>query len=353
MPPYTVLLSRTTYQKASAYLARLRAGQPAGNYLQAELQAKGLDTIHVDDLLELLLRTKRPQIFAESAVCGDGSDWTLEELSILGDTSIAVPVTVFDNGAHQDPQVHPTPFTATLLFTPGALLRNGMGATPADWDEVVRAGDIDPGGYFRLYERRLLPPLHYANHQARQRNQTAFVTIPGLGCGQFAGEFRGRLGEHLKEALARILEVHGATLPHIRAVYYDPYSECRNERRTVGGIQFLVRPLTQGNQGKSQLCLPSQYAETGDDFEDCQLFSFVAWDHVSWPGNDFYGGARATDDGVKAAATNAMAVLTGFEGTYNPQTNQYDPPAGYATWGAVVLANQLQLSLEGNLRVYP
>jgi len=42
------------------------------------------------------------------------------------------------------------------------------------------------------------------------------------------------------------------------------------------------------------------------------------WDHVSWPGNDFYGGSRSTDDGVKAAATDSMAALTGVEGRYAP-----------------------------------
>lgn len=52
-----------------------------------------------------------------------------------------------------------------------------------------------------------------------------------------------------------------------------------------------------GDAGKPQLCPPQRYAEHGDDFSHCQRFSVVAWDHVSWPGNDFYGGARATDDG--------------------------------------------------------
>ena len=56
----------------------------------------------------------------------------------------------------------------------------------------------------------------------------------------------------------------------------------------------------------------------GDDFSGCILFSIVAWDHVSWPGNDYFGGSRSTDDGVKAAATDSMAVLTGIEGHYDP-----------------------------------
>ena len=94
---------------------------------------------------------------------------------------------------------------------------------------------------------------------------------------------------------------------------------------------------------KSQLCPPSDYAEDGDDFSDCILFSVVAWDHVSWPGNDYFGGSRCTDDGVKAAATDSMAVLTGIEGHYDPHRGAYLPPAPYRTWDEVVRQNGLRL----------
>jgi len=68
----------------------------------------------------------------------------------------------------------------------------------------------------------------------------------------------------------------------------------------------------------------------------CALCSIVAWDHVSWPGNEFSDSSRATDDGVKAAATNSMAVLTGVEGKYDPALVKYTPPRPYSNWAAVV-----------------
>ncbi len=99
----------------------------------------------------------------------------------------------------------------------------------------------------------------------------------------------------------------------------------------------MVRPLTvPGNQRKSQLCRPVAYSERGDDFSDCALYSIVAWDHVSWPGNDFFLGSRATDDGVKSAATNSMSALTGVEGEYDPAHGKYQPPKCYRNWYAVV-----------------
>jgi hypothetical protein len=349
---YRVVIHEKSVSKAKAYLRELRHGARPGGRLLARLANENLDKLSVEAFLEALVNTKPPMIFAESAVVGDGSDWNRHELSILGDIGFAVPVTVFDDGRHASPVVHEEPFAAHLLFSPGALLRSSSG-TPCDWDEVVSGDAIDSEGYFRLYERRLLPLLKYADRIAEQNGRKAFVTIPGMGCGQFAGRFQGRLGNELKQTLYRLLEKHGEVLPNIKAVYFDPYGECRNERRLIKGIDVLVRPLLQGNQAKPQLCRPSHYEEAGDDYAECLLFSFVAWDHVSWPGNDFYGGARATDDGVKAAATDSMQTMTGFAGGYDCRTHCFLPPSGYSTWEDVVRRNRLTLRVQGQLERYP
>ncbi|PWU23408.1 MAG: hypothetical protein C5B48_08615, partial [Candidatus Rokuibacteriota bacterium] len=211
------------------------------------------------------------------------------------------------------------------------------GHTPADWKETTAAdGQISAEGYYSLYRRRLLPVFRYINdHAARPRS--AFVTVPGLGCGQFAGPFRGQLGTRLQAVLERLLIEYGTSLPNLGALYFDPYSECHNARREIHGISYMVRPLSvPANQGKPQLCRPVTYAEPGDDFSNCALYSVVAWDHVSWPGNDFFTGSRATDDGVKAAATSSMAVLTGVEGEYDPAGGKYQPPQPYRNWNEVV-----------------
>lgn len=331
------------------YLASLQAGsRVAGKRLRANLADFELATLTETEFLDALLNTKTPQIFAESAVAGDGSDWNLTELGILGDISIAVPVTIFDSGHHTSPVPHAKPFPGTLVFTPGALLRNDRGQSPADWAEVTFTDDqLNREGYYNLYERRLLPVLQYVNASAAAAGKHALLTIPGLGCGQFAGPFAGQLGTELQTVLERFLTQHGGSFPHISAVYYDPFNECPNIRQEIHNLSLMVRPLLQGNVGKSQLCSPSSYAEDGDDFSDCILFSIVAWDHVSWPGNDYFGGNRCTDDGVKAAATNSMAILTGFEGHYDPHRGAYLPPGPYRTWNDVVQQNGLRLSSAG------
>jgi len=350
--PYQILIHKDTYQKAYKYLTDLATNKvEPGRYFSSHLDDRYLTTI---EFLEKLINTKRPQIFAESAIVGDGSDWNLTELSLLGDIAIAVPVTVYDNGRHHHPDIHDEPFEATLLYVPGALLRNGRSYTPADWDEVVIDGQIDAEAFYQLYERRLLPSFLYANETAVSHNKQAFITIPGLGCGQFAGKFQGQLGEELKDMLAIFLKKHHSQFPNINTIYYDPYQECDNERLEFGHLSLMVRPLTKGNQNKPQLCQPITYEEDGDDFSNCVLFSFVAWDHVSWPGNDFYIGSRATDDGVKAAATNSMAAMTGAEGMYSTRTYQYQPPWGYKNWNDVIQKHQIQLNLgQDNLYISP
>lgn len=323
--------------RATSYMHALRVGslQP-GAFLRDLLQGANLGPMAGLDLLGKLFDTKRPKIFAESEVAGDGSDWNLTELGLLGDVSIAVPVTIFDDGHHSAPTPHVPPFSGMLIFTPGALLLNGKGNTPADWSETIAADGQLSTGYYGLYRRRLLPIFHYINqHAARPRS--AFVTVPGLGCGQFAGPFHGQLGIRFQAVLQRFLTEYGACFPNLAAIYFDPYRECENARDQIHGVSYMVRPLmAPGNQGKSQLCRPGAYAEQGDDFSDCALYSIVAWDHVSWPGNDFFTGHRATDDGVKSAATNSMSVLTGIEGAYDPAHGMYRPPMPYRNWHAVV-----------------
>ncbi|MFK7805364.1 MAG: hypothetical protein AB8G95_27280 [Anaerolineae bacterium] len=345
MSRYEIIVSQASWeQKLEVYRKEVFTKRSAGKYLQDRLSATGLAELNSIDFLQLLLNTKRPQIFAESAIAGDGSDWNQMELSILGDVSIATPVMIFDNGRHQNPEVHANPFSGTLLFTPGALLRNGRGVDPCDLADVTRGGELDPVGYFNLYERRLLPPLLYANKVCQQTGKKGFITIPGMGCGAFAGRFQGQLNELLNQTLKAILQKHVGKMGHIRAVYYDPYSKCENERYEIDGLSYLVRPLLNGNEHKSQLCYPAIFEEAGDDFSGCEFFSFVAWDHVSWPGNDFYIGSRATDDGVKAAATDVTRVMTGVAGEYSANQFKYEPPTSYRNWDHVIRRHNLEIS---------
>jgi len=349
---YKFCIHHQTFEKIRNYQDDLAAGSKSpGRYFKTLLEGRDLSTLAVEEFLELLVRTKKPQIFAESQVYGDGSDWNSDELSILGDVGVAVPVTVFDDGRRSQPRVHTAPFPAELLFIPGALLAGRGNTLPVDRQEVVAGGQIGEQAYFQLYERRLLPLFVYANTISAQQNKQAFITLPGIGCGYFAGSFKHELKPLLQKTLLAILQKHIRRFANIRAVYFDPDTGLDNTRHAIGHLSYMVRPLLEGNHEKPQLCPPQTYAEADDDFSSCQLFSIVAWDHVSWPGNDFYKGSRVSDDGVKAAATSSMASLSGIQGMYNSQTNCYAPPARYQNWEEVVLHNQTQLEVRHHLLV--
>lgn len=64
-------------------------------------------------------------------------------------------------------------------------------------------------------------------------------------------------------------------------------------------------------------------------------------------GNDFFVGSRATDDGVKAAATSSMFAITGIAGHYDAQASKYQPPHPFRTWDACVETHGLKLRLPG------
>ena len=352
-PDYTFLLHELTGNKIEVYLDQLKQGhQHPGSYLQKKLVNVNLESLNVHSFLNCLLKTKKPQIFAESQVRGDGTDWNYSELSILGDISVHVPVKIYDNGKHASPLVYENPLQGDLIYVPGALLRSSVEGTPVDFIEITRNGKINIDTYIGLYERRLLPPLLHINKMCQEEGSMAVVTVPGLGCGQFAGRFQGQLGALLEKALLSILKKHSSKLKSVRAVYFDPYNECGNRRYEVEGIAYLVRPLTKGNTNKSQLSHPITLQDKGDDFSNCRLFSIVAWDHVSWPGNDFYIGSRATDDGVKAAATDSMFKMTGIKGKYDSLENKYLPPVRFKYWQDVIKEYQIKLHIDDNLYIY-
>jgi hypothetical protein len=168
MKNYQVLINPETFEKVVTYIEQIKSGSTPGRYVFDRLKHLDLDKITTIQFIELLVRTKHPQIFAETEVYGNGIDWNQSELSILGDISIVTPVTVYDNGKHRNPDLHHIPFAATLIFTPGALLRNGNKITPADWQEVTLGDEINSQGYYRLYERRFLPAFIHANQLAKQ-----------------------------------------------------------------------------------------------------------------------------------------------------------------------------------------
>lgn len=349
-PDYILLLSEESLQKIISYKNELYSNTTEpGAYLKREIQKNvntRLDEMSTEKFIQLLLFTKKPLIYAEIEIKGNGRDWNYKELQILGDLSVAMDVEIYDNGvwytSDSNFRVHSNPLKGNLLFVPGPLLKRYF-----DLNEVTTENKIDQDRYNRLIERRFTPLLYYANEDAKKNGNRALITMPGVGCGAFADVFRGEMGEHLNKALQYILIRHANNFGHIACIYYDPFRECNNEEYQFGDLKYRVRPSVHNNF-RSQLCEPKVYEESKDNFSDCKLFKVVAWDHVSYPGNDYFGGSRNTDDGVSGAATNSMKVITRIEGLY--KNENYLPPRGKQDWEQVVHDNNITLLAKNNIK---
>lgn len=337
--PYNIIISEETFKRIKEYQDAIAIGQEiAGQRLQKILNNTFGRELSSAEFIECLLSTKQPRIFAESEIVCDGSDWTHKELSLLGDINVSMEAQIYDNGVWnpRDPSFieygMDSPLEGNLLFTPGALLGTGPnfnGISP-DLEEIIdEQGAIDQDKYNSLVERRMLPLFADVNCKAEAEDVPALVVLPGIGCGAFAGQYRGQMGSFLQKALENILQNHGQNFDYIDCVYYDPFGECANDTKDIHGISFRTRPAIH-NPGKPQLSEPQVFAEPGEDFSYMRLYKIVAWDHVSLPGNDFFGNSRFTDDGVSAAASNSMKVLTGVNGQYIH--GAYRPPKGFDSW---------------------
>ncbi|MBL7480615.1 hypothetical protein [Legionella bononiensis] len=337
-----ILISEITLKKIKEYHQFLctQGIEEAGAYLKKQLKSSlfPIEEMDLGTFTQFIIQSKIPKIFAESGVYHDKRDWTLQEESILGDIGIHMPVSFFNDGGHYSYKKHSTPISANLAYIPGALLRSDLSNTSADLQEVIVDGQFNQQRFNELYERRLLPLLLNINSQAKNEGKLAAVTFPGIGTGQFAGQYVDIIKEAFRTALEYVLEKNEVQLTHIDIIHYDPYNGDEAQAKSIGHIDYRVSPSSiEATTG--QLEYPK-----GSSAQTHTLTSFVAWDQFSWPGNDFWPGSRATDDGVKAASTDTMAVITGVQGVYNPKNGSYEPPQGYSNWQALAKAKNIHFS---------
>jgi hypothetical protein len=74
MSDYQVLVNLETIEKVVSYMGKIKAGSTPGRYLFDRIKQLDLEKITAAEFIELLIRTKRPQIFAEFEVYGNGID---------------------------------------------------------------------------------------------------------------------------------------------------------------------------------------------------------------------------------------------------------------------------------------
>ena len=347
---YMIITNEESFDKFSEYRQELsRKPLNAGTSLRTKIEEYSLKETSNEIFINLMLSTKIPFICAENYIPATNSDWTIEEVELLGEINIAMPVKIYDNGQWINPVTHHKVIDGYLLFTPGVLMKE---TCQTDYRHIVDNGKLDLEKYYNVYERRLLPLLTFAHQEARGKSKKAVVTIPGIGCGCFADKcFKSDLSVQFGEVIKRILENHGKMLSNISLIYFDQHEHPNvesEEHKTIEGIDYL-RYCKNNTNHKNLLEDPKSY---GDKYADDILFAFVAWDHLSFPGNDYFTGSRWTDDGVKAAATSSMTSLLQVPGQYFKTQHRYYPASqNNEPWRAKAKNYQLNI-YDGGLYVF-
>lgn len=374
-PPlgYWLITGELAKIKTREYQEALGQGKArAGKNLRRRCPG-GLSQLSFEQFLAALMSTRVPQIFAESQVAGDGSDWNCWEEGILGSVCLAVRVMAFDDGDFppSPAKSHEVPFPAELLFVSEPLLAvEGRRVRPGPDLTEIRSGTKESVGwcrgelimpvakthpvvrplvrskYRRLIAERLLPPLRYASEKALEEGVPAHVRMGGIGAGAFAGPWRGAMHQELHGALSELLAEHSSALLGISRVDLFFPETAPKDRPTPEKFGHIV--VRVGAFGCGQLAEPA---------EGCRLYKVVAWDPFSFPGNDYWcGNSRTSDDGVAAAATDLCGIITEVKGLWEPKGRSNT--AGFVaetgeTWGQVAARlPELCLRVCGNLLCY-
>lgn len=385
---YKVTLNQETSSKIKLYLKKIKEhkgglSEILGGRLLKEITNKAegkrekiedyLKSLNEDDFLNLLLNTKKPKSFAEKATIytsteikteisdsKEESGWNIDEVGILENIAICVPVTIYDDGCHGGGQkVHKAPFEGELLYIPGPVFKGEAAPNLKSYKEIVSNGKFQEDKFVEIMKKRLMPVFLHANEASTAENP-AFITIPGISCGFFGGEFGNsgskEIPKALNKAIKELLSENHSSLSNIACVHLDTYASGslgENEDlagKKFGNITYRTQELEKNSDGKNrrqQLDHPRNFDEK---FSRCKLFSVIAADALSWPGNDMNIGSRATDEGVKTGATNAMSVMTGIQGEYKPKQNggEYELKDGKT---AEVFINEKGIRIETNGRV--
>ena len=126
----SIVISEDTFQLITAYLNEIKRNPTImGNRLRKVFEnTNDIEQLTPYDLIDALLKTKKPNIFPEdlgSGLLGNGRDWTKQEAQLLGRIGLKIEVQAYSkqtyNPTPEDKLQSPRP--VTLLVTNGALLQ--------------------------------------------------------------------------------------------------------------------------------------------------------------------------------------------------------------------------------------
>ena len=310
------LISDNTESEILKYFKQNKFGTKLTNKIKE--YHTSFNELNTKDKVHLLMSLKELECMYEKAKeeKGEVKGVNAAERRLLGMISTVSDVTFYDDGGRPTYKKHKEPIKGMLAFTSAPLLAEKHG----DNDLVQKRNqqgkdpvELKVEKYEQAIEDRILPVLRHFNDSCRDLEKKAFVTLPGLGCGYFAG---GQAAQSLVsmafiKALGNILEKHSADLSSISGVCFDDFGgNYKAAPKKYGSIDFIIGKGHQ--EGRiAQLMDPAEYGYKGS-----VLCNIAAWDHMAKEGNE---GNRAecidrqSDDPAKAKASNFLIQLYGLK----------------------------------------
>jgi hypothetical protein len=216
---------------------------------------------------------------------------------ILPTISVAFWTTVLDNGMRQLTDVVPykTPFEALFVYVSGPLMRQD--GFIYEWNKVFLRGDPFRN-YCDLWTIRLEPVLAYINAVAKIRQLQAVVVTPGIGTGLFADPKIKQISTWFHRMLEHVLGK--GSYPNIDTVRFINWGDTDTVESLVQD-KTRTRSILLVRTGKGTVQSPVE--TMGYSSKTHFLARLVAWDPLSWPGNEAWNGSRGSDDGVSGMSS--------------------------------------------------
>jgi hypothetical protein len=156
--------------------------------------------------------------------------------------------------------------------------------------------------------------------------------MAGLGTGQFAVLFDqtdtniNKLFADSVQEVVNELEKAGK-LSHIDLIRLDIFKDDHETQAVThttdqnNKLQVVLSSAKRDQKGQP-LSKPQAFGHLRSNIlkianETHRVYTVVAGDHVSWPGNDWYEGSSKTNEGTIATATNMCSVVTGKAGHWD------------------------------------
>jgi hypothetical protein len=312
---YRFTVSADTFEQVKAYLSRVKLDiNEAGLLLRKALKGVNLKTLTPEKFIQYIINTKKPKNFAEvilaSPECRKASGYSDSDLEILACIGTVMPSYAHNNGGHYKTfKNYAIPLPCLMGYVSAPLFTQDKGSL----DDAMLSHHlvVDTTHYNREIEKRLLPILIEMNSQASAFGKKLKVTIPGLGCGLFAGPYGDQgnrsIYSDLNHALKELIKNHAAELTHIEGIYFDTYmGVIEAESMDISGIKYQCVASSRQSGEQTQLELNAEERQNSE----IMLGTIVAADLLSWAGNDMWANSRATDEGVKGGSTLTLVQIT-------------------------------------------